>query len=242
MARLELAEGNAQAALARIDALMEDGLQTEDVQLLRGDALLATGQIESARSLFSDMADQGSRSGTTRYAMSLARTQDFSGASEVLNDWLNDNPDDKEIMMLLANVGIQQGDQAKAKRYYEAMMPTSDPVVLNNLAWIYMDENDPRALDVARRANDTLPNNADIMDTLGWILVEKGEVREGLDLLRNSARMKPEDPTVQYHLGVAYYRSGDAANAKRALQRALANAATVPFTDETDARRILQSL
>ena len=144
------------------------------------------------------------------------------------------------MRMALANVGVTSGEMNKAKAQYEAMMPSDDPVLLNNLAWIYMEEGDERAEDVARRAHSVLPNNADIADTLGWILVQKGSEQEGLQLLRTSARNKPQDPAIQYHLAVAFARTGNQQGAREALERALSVSADFP--GRADAETLLQTL
>ena len=84
-----------------------------------------------------------------------------------------------------------------------------------------MQLGNPKALDIARQANDAAPDNADIEDTLGWILVQRGELEEGLRYLQSSASTRPDNPSVQYHLGVAYQKAGRERQAVRALKKAV---------------------
>ncbi len=239
MARLELAEGNAAAAQARLDQLIDRGVAGEELQLLQGDVLVAGQQVDAAIEHFKAMAEQGSRAGTSRYSLAVLQKGDHQRAQEILQSWLGQYPDDQGMRVLLANAQIQGGDQNSAKTQYEAMLPTDNPVVLNNLAWIYMTDGDARALDMARQANAAAPNNPDIEDTLGWILVNQGEVVEGLDLLRSSARARPDNPSVQYHLAVAHQKMGDQQAARRALERALKLG---DFPEAQQARDLMQNL
>ncbi|MEM9620153.1 MAG: XrtA/PEP-CTERM system TPR-repeat protein PrsT [Pseudomonadota bacterium] len=239
LVRLELLEDNPAAAQKLLRQLTNAGLQSEEISLLQGDALVAAQQIDAARQQYASLVSAGSRAGTSKLAMLDLRENRFEDAKDLLEQWLSENPDDKGMQKLLATAQVQLGESEAARRQYESLLPTQDPVVLNNLAWIYMTESDPRALEFARRANQAAPNNPDIQDTLGWILVNDGEVREGLGLLRDSARQRPDNASVQYHLGVAYHKLGDRENAIEALEKALTIG---DFNEAREARRILEEL
>jgi len=239
LVRLELAEGSPRLAQAQLATLDARGHKTEEVTLLQGDVLVASNQEAAALRHFAAMANSGSRAGTSRYATLALQQNKVREAERALNDWLRENPNDEGMKSLLASAQVQAGKAGTAKLHYEAMLPTKDPVVLNNLAWIYMVEGNAAALDMARQANAAAPNNPDIADTLGWILVSKGEVQEGLGFLKASARSRPNNPTVQYHLGIAYHQVGEVARAKRALKKAVSLG---DFDEINDARRVLAEL
>jgi len=239
LTRLELAEGNVSAASKRLDQLLARGASGEDVELLQGELLMARDQKAAARRTFASMVAGGSRRAAMRYSALSAEQGDYSEAQRILIEWLEENPRDRGAQMLLANAQIGSGAPDDAKAQYEAMLPTDNPVVLNNLAWIYMGEGNPRALEMARQALASSPGNPDIEDTLGWILVNQGELSEGLELLRSSAKALPDNPSVQYHLGVAYAESGDAELARRALQGALRMG---DFGEVEEARKALADL
>ena len=71
-----------------------------------------------------------------------------------------------------------------------------------------------------KRRRDAAPDEPHIADTLGWILFKKGEYRNALPLLQESALKLPQ-ANVQYHLGMAYYMLGEEASAREALQKAV---------------------
>ncbi|MEM7098007.1 MAG: XrtA/PEP-CTERM system TPR-repeat protein PrsT [Pseudomonadota bacterium] len=239
MAKLELADNNFSRAQQHIDALVARGLTTEQVGLLQGDLHIARDNFEAAHAQFSALADQGSRTGATRLVMLMLQREEFSQALATANKFLEEAQDDRLLQNLRSTALVHLGDLAAAKSQYESMMPTSDPVVLNNLAWIYMREGDPKALEVAEQANKAAPNNPDIEDTLGWILVQEGRVDEGLRFLESSASTRPDNGSVQYHLGIAYQRAGKLRQAERALKRALSLGS---FDEMDDAESVLNSL
>ena len=92
------------------------------------------------------------------------------------------------------------------------------PIVLNNLAWASAEMNDPSALEYAEQANKLLPNVPGIMDTLGWILVERGDIARGLPLLQKAAEMAPSALGIRLNLAKALMRAGQKAAARKELE------------------------
>ena len=80
------------------------------------------------------------------------------------------------------------------------------PAALNNLAWMYYERKDKRALEFAKRAYDLAPDNAAILDTYGWILVEAGQLAEGIPILERAAALAPDNKEIVDHLKQAKTR------------------------------------
>lgn len=59
------------------------------------------------------------------------------------------------------------------------------------------------------------------MDVLGWVYVKRGEVKKGIEKLKEASCILSQDPVILYHLGVAYYKDNNPNEAKNALQTAL---------------------
>jgi predicted Zn-dependent protease len=72
-------------------------------------------------------------------------------------------------------------------------------------------------------------------DTLGWILYRRGTLQRALDLLSEDASKLPDNPQMQYHLGVVYVKLGDKERAEKAL--ALAVSAPEAFQGKHQARK-----
>ncbi len=84
---------------------------------------------------------------------------------------------------------------------------------MNNLAWLYYLQKDARALATARQAYQASPRAPQIADTYGWLLVESGNVTDGLKSLHGALLASPGQPELVYHYAVALARSGDHAHA-----------------------------
>ncbi|HSN70171.1 MAG TPA: tetratricopeptide repeat protein, partial [Steroidobacteraceae bacterium] len=84
------------------------------------------------------------------------------------------------------------------------------------------------------------PENGAITDTLAWILVEKGDLRRGIDLLRKAADQAPNVPDIRYHLAAALARDGRAAEARSILAELLESER--PFQSRPQAETLLKEL
>jgi Tfp pilus assembly protein PilF len=159
-----------------------------------------------------------------------------------LRDWLARRPDAATVRLLLAEHLDQTGDTARAVREYETVLERApgNAVALNNLAILHQRSDNPRALDLGRRAYEAAPGSAAIQDTYGWLLVEQGNVDRGLELLRSAARAMPDAPEVQFHLGAALARKGLAAEAEPVLRKVVSGGA--PASLKAEARRELARL
>ncbi|MFU8816171.1 MAG: XrtA/PEP-CTERM system TPR-repeat protein PrsT [Pseudomonadales bacterium] len=237
LARLDLRDGRTEAARARVQQLRQAGEDDAETKLLEADVLLAENRRDEAESRFSELADAGVRDGMIRM-VGLEAREDRAAATARLQTWLDDRPEDLGAQLLLADLLMRQ-DQERAIARYEALVETNNPVALNNLAWLYMERKDPRALATARAAVAAAPDNPDILDTLGWILLQEGQKPEAVRLLRRSVQLNPNNPSVHYHLGVALRETGDVRGARDALTRAMELRA---FPEQEDARRVLEEL
>ena len=108
-----------------------------------------------------------------------------------------------------AELDIAAGNWTRRPRICRASWQEKphDPVALNNLAWVYQQQHDPRAMDLARQAYVLAPG-AQTADTLGWILTTAGKADTGVLLLRQASAQAASDPRVQYHYAVALKDTG----------------------------------
>jgi Flp pilus assembly protein TadD len=81
--------------------------------------------------------------------------------------------------------------------------------------------NDPTARGLAERALKLVPNNPVYGDTLGWILVSKGEVESGLRYLREARLRSPDNVEIRFHLAFALAKIGRKEEAREELSAVL---------------------
>jgi Flp pilus assembly protein TadD len=89
-------------------------------------------------------------------------------------------------------------------------------------------------------AKERAPDDPRVSDTLGWILYKRGIYQSALGYLKDSAAKLPNNPQVQYHLGMAYAQVGDKDNARKALTAA--TSAPSDFSGKDEARKTLAAL
>ena len=58
-------------------------------------------------------------------------------------------------------------------------------------------------------------------DTLGWVYYKKGLYDSAIAEFKASLAKAPENPTIMYHLGLAYAKKGETDKARAELERAL---------------------
>ncbi|MGI9235435.1 MAG: tetratricopeptide repeat protein [Woeseiaceae bacterium] len=139
---------------------------------------------------------------------------------EPLSRWLREDPDDQGARLLLAQTYIEMGSFADAAAQYELLLELElgDPVIHNNLAWSYLQLNDNRAAEQAEYAYQLAPNDGQIVDTLGWVLVSQGDLERGPSLLADAHILQPGDPAIAYHLAYALSRAGAKGEATAMLE------------------------
>jgi tetratricopeptide (TPR) repeat protein len=75
---------------------------------------------------------------------------------------------------------------------------------------------------------------------LGWIYYKKQVYLRAISLFKDALEKLPDNPTVHYHLGMAYYKKGDKKLAKEELKASLRISKDFPGSEE--ARRVLKEL
>jgi len=100
---------------------------------------------------------------------------------------------------------------------------------LNNLATCYQALGDARALATAEAALRGAPQRADVMDTLGWILVQQGtDATRGRELLRKAVTREPDNPEIRFHFAASLAKAGEKDRAREELKRLLSSTSTFP--------------
>ncbi|RYF99586.1 MAG: tetratricopeptide repeat protein, partial [Chitinophagaceae bacterium] len=124
------------------------------------------------------------------------------------SDWAAKIPKSPQAALLMAVDAQNKKDTVNAIKWYEKSLELSPntPASLNNLAWLYYEQKNPKATELAAKAHKIDPNNAAIIDTYGWILVETGQVAEGYELLQNAVKLAPTNKEIQDHFNEAKKR------------------------------------
>ena len=210
---------------------------------LEGDVHMARQDFSKAVTAYRSAYDKAASAQLTlllAHAQRLIR--DAEGALKTLREWLIEHPEDSHIRTQLAMYleRMQQPNEAIIEYERIVEQEPENAVVLNNLAWLYHIQNDPRSIEYGERALKQAPDRPEISDTLGWILVQNGQLQRGLELLQHALSKAPQIPDIRYHLAVAYEKQGRIDEAREELQRLLDG--NKVFADADKAKVLLQQL
>ena len=151
---------------------------------------------------------------------------DFSEASEVAI-----KANSPQQPLLGAYQADSNGNWQQAIGGYERAIREGDQtgVAANNLAWLYAEHGErlDRALSLAESAVKYSPNDPSVLDTLGYVYLQRHEYTSAVKVLETASRLSAasNSPTareaseqIRKHLSDAYFRSGQTTAAAQIAQ------------------------
>jgi Flp pilus assembly protein TadD len=88
-------------------------------------------------------------------------------------------------------------------------------------SWAEKGERLDEAEKLVRRAVEIDPDSGSYLDSLGWVLFQRGDLPGAIAALERAEALAGPEPTILEHLGDAYRRSGREADAARTWRRAV---------------------
>ena len=234
MVEIEARNGNAAKADAALNALTAKHPGRVETSLAKGDLAMSRAQYPIAIAAYRTALGHGQSTGN---ALALARAHLAAGeagkAATFLEDWVKTRPNDIAAQKALAESQFRAGQLPAARQSYQRVIEAEpdDAPSLNNYANLLHLMNDSGAQAQAEKALKLSPNNSSYADTLGWILVQKGQVETGLRYLREARLRNPENGEIRYHLSYALAKTGRNAEAKDELSAALVGPGKVPSSE-----------
>lgn len=153
-------------------------------------------------------------------------------------------PHSVRINLRLADIYSERlKDRDKAiEEYRKAIAASPDMVyVYSQLARMLAEKGDlSEALKYARKGYSINPEDSDIKDTLGWVHLKLGNVKEALDAYSEVIKYGTRNPTAYYHLGLVYQKMNEKNKAAEAFEKALDLTDEFPEAGET--KKILTSI
>jgi Tfp pilus assembly protein PilF len=117
----------------------------------------------------------------------------------------------------LASVCGEQGKLDEAEKFFRQALKLSPnhPRVSKSFAFFLADHNLKldEALALSRLAVQAEPNNADYLDTLGWVQFQRGELADSEATLKKAlalAGQEPPAPEIREHLKKVQEKKGTA--------------------------------
>jgi len=155
-------------------------------------------------------------------------------ADALAQEWIGRHPKDATLTAHLAerDMAARRYESAEARYRIALQRMPDNPLVLNNLAWVMNELGRPEALEYAERAHELAPDDPAIMDTLGAILAQAGQVERGLELLGRAAAGAPEAHQIRLNFAKALLRTDRKSAARRELEQLAKLDKSIPARQE----------
>lgn len=227
---LALIRGQIDAARSALEALRKAAPGYPELIRYEGTIALAAGDGKTALQRFAQLHREQP---DTRSALNLAAVQqrlgDLAAAERTLRNEQARAPS-PAVLDALAELLEHRGQWAAARDTYRRLLADvpDNAMLLQRFALVLQELNDPAAMATADKARALAPNNPDVIDTVGWIRLQLGDVDGAIALLRDARLRAPENPLIRYHLASALAKSGRKGEAKAELATALAGTPNFP--------------
>jgi len=185
--------------------------QASDLDQKNSEALVRLGMVQSER-------------GATDQAL-----QTYLDGSKI-------NPRETAFYLLSGSIYETRQDWDHAKKQYQKVLDIQpdNPLASNNLAYVMLEQggNVDVAFAMAQTARRLLPDSSNSADTLGWAFYHKHVYASAITLFKEAVKKEPDNAVYNYHLGLAYAKSGQAALAKQQLDRVVKLKPNFPEVEE----------
>ena len=154
----------------------------------------------------------------------LREARQYQAALEVLSAEIKTQSDSTDLLYDRAMTAekLNQLDVLEADLRKIIALKPEHAHAYNALGYTLVEHNTrlPEALQLIEKAHQLAPEDAAIMDSLGWVNYRLGNLDKGLDYLRQALALRP-DPEVAAHLAEVLLARGERTEAKNVSERAL---------------------
>jgi tetratricopeptide (TPR) repeat protein len=197
IAQIEHERGDTQAAMEKLESIAKNPSYSEEALLAKGDLLRDMERFSEAAAVYTKVIAEITTPEPSDWVKYYARGIAYERAGE----WPKAEADFKRALEL-------EPDQ---------------PDVLNYIGytWLTMNRHIPEAKAMIEKALSQRPNDAHIIDSMGWAYYLTGDFEQALEYLEQAVELMPGDVTTNDHLGDVYWRLGRKKEARFQWERAL---------------------
>jgi len=208
LARYELANQNVEQALRLLEESVTEFPETIEPHIMLGDLLIQRGKTKEAKATYEVGLEYHSQSG--------------------------------ELLTRLAQVAELEKKIDLAISLYERALEQNEDLLIarNNVAVLYADhrpteDNLRRAITLMRVYANS--KEAALLDTIGWLYYKLDDAEQAVRYLVAANEGGLDDPTLDFHLGLAYIKTGQVDLARDSLAEALRNGEGFEWIEEAKA-------
>jgi Flp pilus assembly protein TadD len=244
--------GRNEEALAALAAPLAARPGEPRLVTLRATVLIRTGRMAEAVALLTEQRADRVRLGDLAalveieeaLAEALVRAGRTAQAVDGLRAAIEVQPGELALRYALGAALARAGRPAEAVVEMRALLAL-DPEnaeALNFVGyhWVEQGVRLDEAEALLRRAMAAAPRRGHIVDSLGWLMLRRGQVGRAVELLERAAQLTGPDPAVLDHLGDAYRAAGRPADAAATWRRALGGFGDEPPAEQLRLRSALE--
>jgi tetratricopeptide (TPR) repeat protein len=140
----------------------------------------------------------------------LDEKRKYAQAEDILKKGAGLFPDNEQILFFLGSVQDKIGKKQDTITIMKRVLALNDShaQALNYLAYTYAElgQELTEAENLAKRALNLKPNDAYIIDTLGWVYFKQGKHKEAIEYLEKAHNLNPNEAIIAEHLGDVYFK------------------------------------
>lgn len=226
LAQLSLDQKDDVAANQYLDKITRSSQQYLPAQVTRAQLLANHGKVDEARHLLgslqtSDPRDLALLARTD--ASLLFQAQRYPEAETALSKASTAFPEDPDLTYDYAMAAEKNGHFDVMETQLRKLMKTQpdNPQAYNALGYSLVDRNErlDEAVTLIEKAVSLAPNDAFIMDSLGWAKYRQGNDAEAASILKKAYDLQP-NAEIGAHLGEVQWKSGQQDQARTTWRQA----------------------
>ena len=234
-------------AIAELKKYLDEHPNTVKAKFLLGTAYARLGNLDAAAQQFEQVIDSSPQ--IAQAYINLAKIYEVGSEARVdaLERGIAAIPNNAMLGLYLSIEYVQGERYEDAINLLEVMQAAnpSNDIFANNLAALLLDYRTDeasyqRAMELTQNFSGT--RSPVYADTLGWAYYRNGEYQNAVRYLEISVSGAGQVALYRYHLGMAYFASGDSVGARIELNKSLELAGDDVFKGITEARETLDGL
>ncbi|MCA8278078.1 tetratricopeptide repeat protein [Burkholderia cepacia] len=228
LAQIAIDQNNDAQASKWLDKVDQTSQHYLPAQITRAQLLQKQGKTDEARKVLDDLpiTDPRDAAVVARTDASILFTaKRYPEAEARLGQAVQDFPDDPDLRYDYAMAAEKTGHYTTMEKQLRELIRTQpdNPQAYNALGYSLADRNQrlPEASKLIDKAMTLAPNDAYIMDSLGWVKYRMGDTAGAAKVLRRAYELQP-NAEIGAHLGEVLWKSGaqdDARSAWRDAQK-----------------------
>jgi len=236
---VDLAQKQSDRAIATVKTQLSRYPKNVGFHIVLGQLLMEQKRdLAGAEAEFQQASDLDKKN--TDALVKLGVVQNLRGNSDqALQTFLDGakiSPKETAFYLFAGGIYLNRQDWDHARQQYQKVLEiqSDNPLASNNLAYVMLQQggNVDVAFAMAQTARRQLPDNPSVADTLGWAFYNKHVYTSAVNLFKEAVKKDPDNAIFNYHLGLAYAKTGQAALARQQLDRAVKLKLNSPEVEE----------